>query len=165
MAEHLKSYGIKTAQIRWQTDNGSEYIGSVNKKTNRLSAFEEVLEEHNINHDRIPPRASYLQGDVETFHRIVEDELYDIEDYDNEVQFLGKAYAYQLFFNFIRKNRYREDKAPVEILRERFPKMDEGILNLPPIRLECVLDTCYKNNAQGGYHVPKPAPSFKKVSC
>jgi len=35
--------------------------------------------------------------------------------------------------------------------------MDEGILNLPPIRLEWLLDTCYKNNVQGGYHVPKPA--------
>ena len=155
--EHLRSYGIKTAQIRWQTDNGSEYIGNVNKRINRLSAFERVLQEYGINHDRIPPRASYLQGDVETFHRIVEDELYDIEDYENEIQFLGKAYAYQLFFNYIRKNRYRENKAPVEILRIRFPKMDEGILNLPPIRLEWLLDTCYKNNVQGGYHVPKPA--------
>lgn len=155
--EHLRNYGIKTAQIRWQTDNGSEYIGSVNKRTNRLSAFEAVLKEYAVEHGRIPPRASYLQGDVETFHRIVEDELYDIEDYDNEAQFLGKAYAYQLFFNFIRKNRYRENKAPVEILRERFPQMDEGILNLPPIRLECLLNTCYKHNAQGGYHVPIPA--------
>jgi transposase len=154
--EHLKSYGIHTARIVWQTDNGSEYIGSVRKRINRLSAFQSVLREYDIEQGRIPPRASYLQADVETFHRIVEDELYEIESYDNEIEFLGKAYAYQLYFNYIRKNRYRDNKAPVEILRERFPEMDEGVLNLPPIRLESLFDTCYKKKAQSGYHVPKP---------
>ena len=32
---HLKRHGVKTARIQWQSDNGSEYIGNVNKKTNR----------------------------------------------------------------------------------------------------------------------------------
>ena len=152
--EHLKSYGIHTARIRWQTDNGSEFIGSVRKKINRLSAFELKLKADQIEHGRIPPRSSYLQGDVETFHRIIEDELYDIESYDNGIEFLGKAYAYQLYFNYIRKNRYREHKSPVEILRERFPGMDEGVLNLPPIRLETLLEPCYKEEDKTGYHVP-----------
>ncbi len=154
--EHLKSYGINTAKVVWQIDNGSEYIGSVRKSINRLSAFQSVLREYGIEQRRIPPRACYLQADVETFHRIVEDELYEIESYDNEIEFLGKAYAYQLYFNYIRKNRYRDNKAPVEILRERFPEVNEGVLNLPPIRLESLLDTCYKKNVQNGYHVPKP---------
>jgi len=74
-------------------------------------------------------------GDVETFHRIVEEELYEVEGYDNQIEFLGKAYAYQLYFNYLRKNRYRDNKSPVEILKERFPNIDEGVLNLPPIRL------------------------------
>jgi hypothetical protein len=56
----------------------------------------------------------HLQGDVEAFHRIVEDELYEIESYDNRIEFLGKVYAYQLYFNYIRKNRYRDNKSPVE---------------------------------------------------
>lgn len=152
--EHLKSYGICTARISWQTDNGSEFIGSVRKKINRLSAFEIKLKANEIEHLRIPPRSSYLQGDVETFHRIIEDELYDIEGYDNGIEFLGKAYAYQLYFNYIRKNRYRGHKSPVDILRERFPGVDEGVLNLPPIRLETLLETCYKEEAKGGYDVP-----------
>lgn len=157
--EHLKSYGIETAGLEWQTDNGYEFIGSVRKKINRLSAFENILKQNRIEHIRIPPRCSYLQSDVETFHRIVEDEFYDIEDYVNGVDFLGKAYAYQLFFNYLRKNRYREHKAPVEILRERFPSVDEGVFNLPPIRLESLLEAWYKREkAQGGYHVPISAP-------
>jgi transposase len=152
--EHLKSYGISTVRIMWQTDNGSEFIGSVRKRISRLSAFEKRLQVHHIDHGRIPPRSSYLQGDVETFHRIIEDELYDIEGYDNQIEFLGKAYAYQLYFNYIRKNRYRDHKSPVEILRERFPKINEGVLNLPPIRLETLLETCYNEEAKSGYDVP-----------
>jgi len=152
--EHLKSYGIQTARISWQTDNGSEFIGSARKKINRLSAFERVLIANRIEHTRIPPRAFWLQNDIETFHRIIEDELYEIEDYANEIEFLGKAYAYQLYFNYIRKNRYRDNKSPVEILRERFPEINEGVLNLPPIRLEILLKECYKEEAESGYDVP-----------
>ena len=64
--------------------------------------------------------------------------------------FLAKSYAYQLFFNYERKNSWREDKAPVEILREKMPKADDQVLNLPPIRLERVLSSV----PLGGYHVP-----------
>ena len=160
--EHLRSYGIDTARIIWQTDNGSEFIGSVKKKINRPSAFEKILMDNEIEHGRIPPRCFYLQPDVESFHRIVEDELYEVESYENGVEFLGKAYAYQLYFNYIRKNRYRDDRSPVEILRERFPHINENVLNLPPIRVEILLDEYYKQKDKSGYHVPKPvlAPEF-----
>ncbi|MCM8774625.1 MAG: hypothetical protein NC820_07860, partial [Candidatus Omnitrophica bacterium] len=75
-----------------------------------------------------------------------------------QIEFLGKAYAYQLYFNYIRKNRYRDNKSPVEILRERFPEVDEGVLNLPPIRLETLLKECYKEEDKGGYDVPISVP-------
>ena len=150
VAEHLMSYGIDAATIEYQTDNGSEFVGNVRKKINRLSAFEKTLKEYKIYHGRIPPRASYLQGDVETFHGIIEDELYDIEDYSNSIEFLGKAYAYQLYFNYIRENRWRDSKSPLQLLRERAAHLDKGILNLPPIRLEILLD----EELKGGYHVP-----------
>ena len=103
--------------------------------------------------------AEYLQearickGDVETFHRIVEDELYEIEDYRNPAEFLGKAYAYELYFNYIRENRWRDNKSPLQLLRERASKLNEGILNLPPIRLETLL----MEESKGGYHVPGSA--------
>ena len=150
VANHLISYGIDTASIQWQSDNGSEFIGNVRKKINRLSRFEKILKKHKIYHNRIPPRASYLQGDVETFHNIVEDELYDIESYSNHTEFLGKAYAYLLYFNYVRENRWRDNKSPVQLLREKAPHLDEGILNLPPIRLEILLDEGLKT----GYDVP-----------
>ena len=163
--DHLKRYGIDPAEMefefKWQTDNGVEYIGNVNARPGYRSAFQKVLDREEINHLRIPPRHSYLQGDVETFHKLVEDEFYDIEFYANEEEFLGKAYAYQLFFNYYRKNRNRDNKAPVEILRERFPDIDEGVLSLPPMRLELLLD----EPLGGGYHVPKSPLRRDKNTC
>jgi transposase len=158
---HLRRYGIKTARIVWQTDNGSEYIGGVKKKINCKSAFEKVLEAYGVEHRRIPPRCTYLQSDVETFHKLIEDELYEIESYENELDFLGKAYAYQIYFNYFRTNRNRGNKSPVMILRERFPDINEGVLNLPPIRLESIFDLWYKEKVKGGYHVPEPPLCLK----
>ena len=157
VAEHLKRHGVKTARIQWQSDNGSEYIGNVKKKTNRKSAFEKALIRHEINHGRIPPRCSWLQGDVETFNNIVEREFFDIESFSDKEDFLGKAYSYQLYFNHARKNRYRENKSPLDILRERFPEVDEDILNLPPIHLDSWEESSVAESAGSGYHVPWPA--------
>ena len=68
---------------------------------------------------------------------------------------------FNFHFNYIRKNRYRDSKAPVDILRDRFPNINEQIFNLPPIRLE-ILYKYFYNKLQGGYHVPKPAQAFVK---
>jgi transposase InsO family protein len=157
VAGHLKRHGIKTAQIQWQSDNGSEYIGSVNKKTKRPSAFEKALIRHEIHHGRIPPRCSWLQGDVETFNRIVENEFFEIESFGSKEEFLGKAYTYQLYFNHIRKNRYRGNKSPLDILKERFPDVEKSILNLPPIHLDGREESLLTDGTEGGYHVPWPA--------
>ena len=157
VGEHLKRYGIEVKGLKWQTDNGIEFVNPSAPETK--TAFEKMLDEIKIKHKRIPPRCSWLQGDIETFNRIIEDEFYDIEDYANGVDFLGKAYAYQLFFNYMRKNRGRKRKAPVDILKERFPNIDPNVLNLPPIRLELLLDFY----CQGGYHVPGSARCCQEI--
>lgn len=160
MIEHLERYNIDISSVVWQTDNGSEYIGSVNKRKQGTSAFELELSRAGITHARIPPRCSHWQGDVETFHRIVEDEFYDIEGYASLDEFLGKSWAYQIYFNYFRKNRWRDNRAPVEILREKDRGIDPGVLNLPPIRLESLVDSYYPT----GYHLPVPARSSLKVA-
>ena len=80
--DRLKNYGIDPGkmklELKWQTDNGKEFVGNVNARPGYRSAFQKVLDREEINHLRIPPRHSYLQGDVETFHKLVEDEFYDI---------------------------------------------------------------------------------------
>ncbi len=160
---HLKSYGIdsKEITIKIQTDNGTEFIGSAKKRSATRSEFQEFLDKPGVEHEQIPPGCCWMQSDVETYHRIIEDEFYDIESYRDEEEFMGKAYAYLLYFNYARKNRNRQNRAPVEILRERFPDVDEGILNLPPIRLELLLD----RKLFPGYHVPEaPRKRYWRIS-
>jgi len=144
----LKYYGVDINEVIIQTDNGTEFIGSVFKKKG-ISKFVRVLEEYKVKHARIPPRAPTWQSDVEAFHKIVEDEFYDIEEYKNRDEFLAKAYAYQLYFNFKRKNRYRGNKTPVEILKETGSSISPQVFNLPPIILDNFIDDFIK----GGYHV------------
>jgi len=154
--EHLKSNGVKPEEIKVQTDNGSENIGNVNARPGYRSAFQKVLDSYEVDHARIPPRHCWKQGDVETFHNLIEEELFDIEGYANEAEFMGKSYAYQLYFNYVRKNRYRGNVSPLDELEDRFPYTNTGILNLPPVRLETLLDNQFK----GGYHVPGSAQFF-----
>ncbi len=146
---HLKRYGIEVKEMEIQTDNGVEYIGSVRKK-HGLSEFEKVIAQAESTHVRIPPRHCTWQSDVERFNGLIEEEFFMCETFDSEEDFLAKSYAYQLFFNYERKNSWRDDKAPVEILREKMPEIDDQVLNLPPIRLERVLSSV----PLGGYHVP-----------
>lgn len=151
--KHLKSYGVKPEEIKVQTDNGTENIGNVRARPGYRSAFQKVLDFYEVEHGRIPPRHCWKQGDVETFHNLIEEELFDIEGYANEAEFMGKSYAYQLYFNYVRKNRYRGNVSPLNELEKRFPETGIGILNLPPVRLETLLDQIHL----GGYHVPGSA--------
>lgn len=155
----LERYGLDTSEVMPQTDNGSEYIGNVKKKKGK-SAFERVLEAFGSHHSRIPPGAKTWQSDVESFHWMVEDEFYDIEAYRNKTEFLAKAYAYQLYFNFRRKNRYKGGKTPVDILKESGSNISPQVFNLPPI----VLDNFVHDFIKGGYHVGCSASDFKDSS-
>jgi hypothetical protein len=146
---HLQTYGIKVNEMEIQTDNGVEYIGSVRRKQG-MSEFEKVLSEAKSEHTRIPPKHCTWQSDVERFNGLIEEEFFICETFTSEEDFTAKAYAYHLLFNYERKNSWREDQTPVQILRSKMPKMDKQVLNLPPIRLETVLSSV----PLGGYHVP-----------
>jgi len=146
--DHLRHYGIEVKGMEEQTDNGSEYIGSVRAKG--PSAYQKVLARAGICHTQIPPRHCTWQSDIERFNGLIEEEFYMCEPFEDREDFLAKAYAYQLFFNYGRKNRWRDNKTPLELLREKMPEADEQVLNLPPIRLETLL----ASGPTPGYHVP-----------
>ncbi len=57
----------------WQTDNGGEFKGD----------FPKALGDSQ--HVRIPPAAHTYQSDVETVHRLEEDEFFDLEDFASRV--------------------------------------------------------------------------------
>ena len=110
-----------------------------------------IEDNYNSIHNRIPPSATTYNSDVETFHRLVEDEFFDIEGFGSMDDFMSKIRTYNIFFNNFRTNSYKENKSPLQILKEIAPEIDTKVTLLPPINLDEVL--CYYINERG-YHVP-----------
>ena len=157
LADHLKHYGVDLKNISFQTDNGSEYIGSIRKRGD--SMFQKTLKRYGIHHARIPSHSPTFNSDVEASHRLVEDEFYECELYRDATQFYAKAYAYQLYFNYERKNMWRNKKSPVIINTELGGKINRGVFNLPPP----LLDNAVKH-LKGGYHVSKEVTEIPDTS-
>src|SRR3990170_1702396 len=147
----LKRHGVKTGGTVWQSDGGSEFIGSWNAK--RKSCFIKKIEEIGGEHYQIP-KVTY-NADVETVHNTIESEFYDIEVFKEREDFFAKATTYGLYYNLIRKNSNRRDKSPLDILEETGEDIDERVLTLPVLDLDMLLE--YKLNKrypQGGHDLP-----------
>jgi transposase len=129
---HLRHCGVDLAFVSWQTDNGIEFIGGKNSKGKR-HGFGVTVERFGAIHRRIPPRAYTYQSDVETVHRLIEDEFFHIESFSSMKDFIHKASSYLLFFNLARKNSYKHNKTPLEIAKEINPNVDTKIALLRPI--------------------------------
>ncbi|MGD0459230.1 MAG: hypothetical protein ABSC21_15960, partial [Terriglobia bacterium] len=99
-------------------------------------------------HERIPPGAHTYQSDVETVHRLIEDEFYDLETFHTRTDFLGKASLYQLYFNLARPNSHKRGLTPWQIIHQLDPRLPLKLCLLPPAFLD------YRLDSQGGYDVP-----------
>src|ERR1700681_3612012 len=94
--QHLDRWGVNLRDLALQTDNGSEFIGG----HDRPGECTGVPPPPGGNpHLRIPPAAHTYQSDVETVHRLVEDEIFDLETFTSRGEFLAKAQTYQMYFN------------------------------------------------------------------
>ena len=149
---HLKACNVHFKESRTQTDNGSEFIGSWNARND--SSFTKTVQSFKgITHTTIPPGAHTFQADVETAHRLIEDEFYEAETFQNKQDFFNKATAYILWFNIARKNSYKENKTPWDIIREKIRNPNPNIPVLPAFSLNDVYRQKLKNQGPGGYHV------------
>jgi len=150
----LQRNGADLSHTIRQTDNGSEYIGAVTAK--EPSAYTKVIEAvHGQLHRTIPPAAHTFQADVETVHNLVEIEFYEIEKkIKDREDFLARATTYQLFFNLVRTNSYKEHKTPWQLAQEKQPLLSRQIAMIPPIFIEDLLDIKVENSFRVGHHVP-----------
>jgi hypothetical protein len=57
------------------------------------------------------------------------------------------------------KTRMSAYASPVEILREQFSRIDEVVLNLPPIRLESLLPLFFNEKPKSGCYEPILVPT------
>jgi hypothetical protein len=99
-------------------------------------------------HVRIPPAAHTYQSDVETVHRLEEDEFFDLEVFSSRGEFLAKVHTYQLYFNLVRPNSHKENQSPWQIIERLAPRSPLELCLLPPVFLD------YYLNHSGGYDVP-----------
>ena len=83
----LKKHGVKTEGTVWQSDGGSEFIGSWQKQGK--SAFIKEIDALGAEHFQIP-KVTY-NADVETVHNTIELEFFDLEAFNNKDDFFDKA--------------------------------------------------------------------------
>ena len=134
---HLDRCGVSLRDLVWQTDNGGEFKGDFSKALG------------DSQHVRIPPAAHTYQSDVETVHRIEEDEFFDLESFSSRGDFLAKVHTYQLYFNLARLNSHKDNQTPWQIIERLAPRSPLELCLLPPVFLD------YYLKDSGGYDVPR----------
>jgi transposase len=136
LMNHLKAHGFDLTQIEIQTDNGAEFNACGHKKVG-LTPFEVIVKE--VFHSKlsfIPPASPTFNSDVETFHRLVEDEFYSIEPVTSLDILKQKMMTFLIDFNYLRKNSYKDNKTPYELAKDQFPKFSISAFNLAPVLCE-----------------------------
>lgn len=150
IGDWLKRHGVKTEGTVWQSDGGSEFIGSWQMKGK--SAFIKEIENLGAEHFQVP-KITY-NADVETVHNTIEFEFYDIEAFDSKENFFDKVTTYCLYYNLLRKNGNRKDRSPLDILRETSEGINPAVLTLPALDLDQLLGYKLNKITQGGHDVP-----------
>ena len=114
LSELKLSLPFDMSKVTVQTDNGSEFSGQARRvKTN---PFVQMIEkQHLANHVYIRPGHCNAQADVESSHRIIEEEFFDLTKFKNREDFFRKAESYRLYFNFHRPNFYKGGLTPQKI--------------------------------------------------
>lgn len=117
--DHLRRCDISMNGVTWQSDNGSEFVGSWQAKDD--SEFTKTIQAVKGQiHRTIPPGAHRFQADVETVHSLMETEFYEIELFAGRSNFLDKATTYNLYFNLARINSGKENKTPWELICDKY---------------------------------------------
>jgi transposase len=151
--EGLRKYKVDLSRTRRQTDNGSEYIGHVTAQ--EPSAYTKIIEKvAGQSHNTIPPGAYTYQADVETVHNLVEMEFYELETFTGRDDFLKKARTYQLAFNLMRPNSYKEGKTPWQLAKEKKPDLPIDVPMIPPVFIEDLMENSLSNILKRGHDVP-----------
>lgn len=135
LCEHLRDHGLDLKHTRFQTDNGSEFIGCFRQDRSR-DGFEKIVEGFGATHKRIPVRAWSYNSDVETVHRTIEQEFYDLESFQSVKDFHQRAASYQAWYNLVRSNMNKDNKSPWQIIRQARPATELPLARLPPLMLD-----------------------------
>ena len=135
LCEHLRKCGVNMTALKFQTDNGSEFIGCFRQDRTR-DGFGRIVEAFGATHRRIPPRAWSYNSDVETVHSTIELEFFDLENFSGIKDFHQRIASYHAWYNLVRQNSNKKFKTPWQIIHEINPKLNIELVRLPPIMLD-----------------------------
>ena len=133
VSAHLAWPGVELATVEWQTDHGCEF--QEGQEHRGLPASVRAL---GSRHHYIPVKAYTWQSDVETVHRLIEDEFFDREVLRTPAEFWAKIATYWFYFNLARPNRGKEYQTPLQIIRKRRPSLDPAIAVWRPLDLSAL---------------------------
>lgn len=158
VASHLKRTGFPLRDAATiQTDNGSEFSGA-ERKPKEDRGFHHVVEALvGAQHRFIPVGKKNYQADVESFHERVETEFFDLERFAGRDDFFDRASAWILWWNAVRKNTYKYNRAPDHILLEDRPERDPKVWLLPALDVDRLVarraSGAPLKKKSGGYYV------------
>jgi hypothetical protein len=164
LCSHLKNCGIELKDMKFQTDNGSEFIGCYRQDKTR-DGFEKVVEGFKAVHKRIPIKAWSYNSDVETVHSTIEDEFFDLENFENIKDFHQRVASFQAYYNLVRENSNKDFKSPWQIIKNLRPKTPIELVRLPPVMLDWIGPDYITREevALRGYDVPWLPYSYQKL--
>jgi transposase len=115
LSVHLAGQGVALSQLTWQTDNGCQFLESQQER-----GLPSTVRALGSEHRYIPPKGYTWQSDVETVHRLVEDEFFDRETFTGPQDFWDKITTYWYYFNWVRPNpAARSGRAPCRSYKRR----------------------------------------------
>jgi len=149
VSAHLAWHGVDLRRVVWQTDNGSEFLE--NKQHRGLPA---TVRAFGSDHRYIPPKAYTWQSDVETVHRLVQDEFFDRESFRSPAEFWAKATTYWHYFNLARLNRGKEWQSPLQIIRRCGRHIDSAVTRWRCLDLGSLHSQYFPRYPKGGHDLP-----------
>lgn len=146
-----RSYGLSPENMIIQTDNGSEFSGARYVLWQREGYSHTVHKIHGAEHRFIPPGCSNANADVESFHRIIEREFFDLVQFQDVPSMLDAYATYILYFNTTRYSLSKTGRTPYQILEPILGDKTLNFLAWQPVDLDAIIYP--KNTTQSGNHL------------
>ena len=136
MLRHFRAYGLTPENMIIQTDNGSEFSGARYKLWDRCGYSHTIHIVHGAEHRFIPPGCSNANGDIESYHSLIQREFFNLSRFGSLVDMLEAMAAYQLYFNTTRYCLSKGGRTPMQILEPVMGPAALQFLSLPPLNLD-----------------------------
>lgn len=138
LGEHLKRYGLNMTQTIFQTDGGTEFTNQYLSVHPKPTAFQCAITDMGAIHRVNPAASPTYNSDVESSHRLIEDEAYSNQWKVDTAEFLSAMRSYQSYFNLERYNTYKKG-TPRDLLEAKHIPVDNAVLVLRPIIVDTLL--------------------------